>query len=410
MSQAQPTAFIALPVLREHKNLPAFIDCLKAQDYKGNIRLFVCVNQPEAWWNDPLKAESCYDNRRSIELLNNTTGLNITVIDRSSKGKGWIGKQHGVGFARREVMEAISSEAGDADVIISLDADTAFNPAYVSSVVVNLIQNPKAVALSVPYYHRLSGNEPADRAILRYEIYMRCYAINMMRIGSPYAFSALGSAIALTVKSYKSIGGITPKMSGEDFYFLQKLRKKGRILTWNAEKVYPAARFSDRVYFGTGPAMIKGAAGDWGSYPVYHHTWFEPVKETCQLFPSLFFSDHATPMDDFFSEIFPSENIWTKLRNNAGSVEKFVRACHQKIDGLRVLQYLKWQQRKSPESDEKNLMDFLEAFYPDSELFPELKEAQLNFSSTSIVLLNRIREFLVEKEDEMLLRRMNNEE
>lgn len=410
MSQPQPTAFIALPVLREHKNLPAFIDCLKAQDYKGIIRLFVCVNQPEAWWDDPLKVESCEDNRRSIELLNNTTGLNITVIDRSSRGKGWIGKQHGVGFARKEVMDAIAKEAGNYDVIISLDADTAFNPAYVSSIVVNLIQNPKAVALSVPYYHRLSGIEPADRAILHYEIYMRCYAINMMRIGSPYAFTALGSAIAITVKNYKSIGGITPKMSGEDFYFLQKLRKKGRIITWNAEKVYPAARFSDRVYFGTGPAMIKGAAGDWGSYPVYHHTWFEPVKETCQLFPSLFFSDHATPMDDFISEIFPSENIWTMLRNNAGSVEKFVWACYQKIDGLRVLQYLKWRQRKSPESDEKNLMDFLEAFFPDSDILPELKQTQLNFSSTSVVVLNRIREFLVEKEDEMLLRRMNNEE
>ena len=403
MSQHQPTAFIALPVLREHKNLTAFIDCLNAQDYKGNISLFVCVNQPESWWDDPLKAETCQDNLRSLDLLNATSGINITVIDRSSKGKGWIGKQHGVGFARKEVMDAIIKEAADHDVIISLDADTAFNPAYVSSVVENLFRKPRAVALSVPYYHRLSGNEEADRAILRYEIYMRCYAINLMRIGSPYAFSALGSAIALTVKSYKSIGGITPKMSGEDFYFLQKLRKKGSILTWNAEKVYPAARFSDRVYFGTGPAMIKGASGDWGSYPVYHHTWFEPVKETCQLFPSLFSSDHATPMDDFLSEIFPSENIWEKLRNNAGSAGKFIWACHQKIDGLRILQYLKWRHRQHPLNDEVSLLNFLETFYPDSEILSELKSPQFNFLTTSIVILNRIRDFLVEKEDAMLI-------
>lgn len=402
MADEFPCVNIALPVLNEYENLPEFLDHVRCQDYKGAIRLFVCVNQPDEWWNNPAKRAICQDNASSLALLRGITDIRITVIDCSSEGQGWKGSKHGVGFARREVMEAIASEASHQDIIISLDADTKFGPCYVSSVVRTLKDNPQASALAVPYYHLLTGIEVIDRAMLRYEIYMRCYAINMLRIGSPFAFTALGSAIALTVKSYNSIGGITPKLSGEDFYFLQKLRKKGKIIIWNPEKVYPTARFSDRVYFGTGPAMIRGAAGDWSSYPVYHHSWFDEVKKTYELFPALYHENTKTPMDGFLNEIFPGEPIWEKLRTNATSVEKFVWACHQKVDGLRILQFLKWQHRRLPVNDEKNLMEFIITFHANSRLLHELKTADLRFSSSSIVLLNQIRDFLVDQEDEML--------
>jgi len=396
-----PQVYIALPVLNEYENLPEFLTHVRNQSYPGTIRLFVCVNQPDEWWNNPAKMLACQNNASSLALLHGTTDLKITVIDRSTKGLGWKGRKHGVGFSRREVMEAIAREASGRDILISLDADTAFSTGYISSVVSTLMANPQASALAVPYYHRLTGTEVIDRAMLRYEIYMRSYSLNMLRIASPYAFTALGSAIALTVKNYKSIGGITPKLSGEDFYFLQKLRKRGKIITRNPEKVYPASRFSDRVYFGTGPAMIKGAAGDWSSYPVYHYSLFDEVKKTYDRFPYLFIKNITTPMDEFLEEIFPGEPTWDKLRANSTSVEKFVWACHQKVDGLRVLQFLKWRQRKSPVNDERNLMDFLETFFPDCNLVAKFTQTQLNFSTTPVVLLNQTRDFLVEKEDAM---------
>jgi len=400
MTRKLPDVFIALPALNEFENLPGFMKDFEAQDYPGKIFLFVCVNQPEAWWNDPDKVAVCLNNANSLDFFMNHANNRITVVDRSSKGRGWIGRQHGVGFARREVMQAIAKDAQDDDIIVSLDADTSFRANYISTVVDTLRSNPAAAALSVPYYHRLTGDETADRAILRYEIYMRCYAINLFRIKSPYAFTALGSAIALTVKNYKSIGGITPKMSGEDFYFLQKLRKKGRVLTQNPEKVYPAARFSDRVYFGTGPAMIKGAAGDWSSYPVYHHGWFDEIEACYRLFPKLFGANLATPLDDFLAEIFPDEIIWEKLRGNATTVENFVWACHQKIDGLRILQYLKWRHRQSPVNDEESLKDFIEHFYPDAKIVSVFKNPKtFSFAAASIAELNQLRDFLVEKEE-----------
>ncbi len=259
-------------------------------------------------------------------------------------------------------MDTVLEEAGPDDIIITLDGDTTFNPGYFSSVIENFNANPKAVGLSVPYYHKLSGSEAEDRAILRYEIYMRNYAVNLWRIRNPYRFTALGSAMAIPVLSYKVIGGMTPKKSGEDFYFLQKLIKYGRLMTWNEEKVYPAARFSDRVFFGTGPAMIKGATGDWESYPIYHHSLFDEVKMSFDAFDALYEKDLPTPLGNYLKNVLAQDNIWEPLRKNSRSMKQFRKACSDKIDGLRILQYLKYSQQKHGYRDEDSLAEYFKLY------------------------------------------------
>ncbi len=285
--------YVALPAMDEADYLPEFIECLRNQSFR-NFVVVVCVNQPDNWWEDEDRISICQNNNQSIKFIESIRDIDIQLIDKSSKGNGWTGKNFGVGWARKTIMDQISIEAEESDIIISLDADTTFASDYFSSVLQNFLHHPKTVAISGPYYHELTGDEAKDRAILRYEIYMRYFAINMWRIGSPYSFTAIGSAIALPVSSYKAIVGITPHKSGEDFYLLQKLRKYGQIVYWNKEKVYPAARYSERVGFGTGPAMIKGREGDWNSYPIYPFEYFDEVKLTYELFPILFKRDAET--------------------------------------------------------------------------------------------------------------------
>jgi hypothetical protein len=275
--------------------------------------------------------------------LQNIRGLNLAVHDRSSFGKGWKGKQRGVGYARKELFEAIDRIADDEDIVISLDADTRIRPGFISLVVKQFRAHKKALLLTNPYYHDLTGNEANDRAILRYELYMRYYLINLLMINSPYAFSALGSAISFRVKGYRKISGITPKEAGEDFYFVNRMKKAGEILIWNDETVYPSARESDRVPFGTGPAVIKGKNGDWDSYPFYDVEAFNRIGETYKLFPKLFKENCETPVDDLLNETFEG-NIWEPLRKNFKTEKLFVRACHEKIDGLRILQILRYYQ------------------------------------------------------------------
>lgn len=393
-----PKIFVALPIMAESEWLPVCLDSIAKQKYH-DFHIVSCVNQPDSYWNDETKKQTCLDNVICLDLLSKYDKQKITIIDHSSKGKGWT-KKSGIGHARKVIMDKIVSVADKNDIIISLDADTTFSENYFSSVIENFRRFPNAAALSNPYYHKLSSSEKEDRAILRYEIYMRNYVINLLNINSPYAFTALGSAIALPVSVYKAIGGMTPKHSGEDFYFLQKLKKFGKISISNTEKVFPAARFSDRVFFGTGPAMIKGDQGDWSSYPVYHHSLFADIKKTYDMFPVLYKKTVETPMTVFLSEQFSEKDIWQPLRENFTSVKMFERACHEKLDGLRILQYLKQKQSGQIMTDENCLKENIEKIFNNIVPFnPSTDNENLDFMNSSIEELNVIRNYLVAVEE-----------
>jgi hypothetical protein len=330
----------------------------------------------------------------------NKTG-NVFVLDHASQGNGWAGKYYGIGWARKVIMDNICLNASPGDLILSLDADTTFNENYFLSVALNFFNNPDAVALSAPYFHLPSADIRAHRAILRYEIYMRHYQLNLWRIGSPYTFTALGSAMACPVKAYSAVGGMSPRISGEDFYFLQKLRKYGRILFWNDEKVFPEARFSDRVIFGTGPAMIKGDSGDWSSYPIYPTELFDEIWETYELFPSFYVKTGDTPVVRFMSEASGEKDPFKPLRKNSRTAENFIRACHEKFDGLRILQYLKSNQERFPGSDEWHLVRFLSGKYDQVQMNGlKIDPETFSFSSSPLNELEKIRLLLYEKEEE----------
>ena len=392
---------LALPVLNEFKNLPKLVEGIKKFD-TSDFTLWVCVNHFEQWRNIPDKAEQIADNEQSLAYLSNIKDINLRVIDRASKGKGWPQKKGGVGWARKTIMDAIAAEADSHSLIVSIDADTEYPSNYLSAIEEVFKNHPKAYGLALPYFHRLSNNEENNRLILRYEIYMRNYALNMLRINNQYAFSALGSAMAFPVWAYKKAGGLTPVISGEDFYFLQKLTKNGTVLFWAETVAKPSSRLSNRVVFGTGPALIKGEQGDWSSYPIYHHTLFEAVKQTFDLFPALFEKDLPTPMDGFLKTQFKEDNLWKPLRDNYKDVFNFTRACVVKIDGLRILQYLRKEQESIPLNNNQNLVDFLFNFYGHLMDEPFKKHFKgFDFEGTAVCFLDLIREFMFEREAEL---------
>ncbi|HSV77556.1 MAG TPA: glycosyltransferase family A protein [Bacteroidales bacterium] len=391
---------IAIPAMNEMEFLPETLNCLFNQTFR-NFKIWVCVNQPDSWWMDPAKKETCLNNSKTLDYLNNLQSANrgLHILDYSSPGKGWTGKSFGVGQARKTILDTISAHAKPGDILVSLDADTLVPNDYLESVGEVFKRFPAAVACSNPYFHKLTGDQALDRAMLRYEIYMRHYAVNMWRIGSPYSFTALGSAISLPVWAYRKVGGITAKKSGEDFYFLQKLRKTGYIVNYNPVQVFPATRYSDRVFFGTGPALIKGSQGKWESYPIYDFRLFDSVLETYRLFPLLFDSSLETPMSNFLNNQFGETDIFAPLRKNHKNPEPFVKACHDKIDGLRILQYLKHHQANSDKSDDEHLTAFLRKFYPEFlAKFDDSHTENLCFKSSEVGVLDNIRNFLREIE------------
>ncbi len=390
---------LALPVLNEFKNLPVLLDNLSRFD-TGIFTLWVCVNNYEHWRDLPQKQEQVTDNEKSLTLLKSFSDIEIRIIDKASRGKGWPQKKGGVGQARKTIMDAIAGEASDTDIIVSTDADTTYPVDYLTAIEDAFQNHPHAYGLAVPYFHRLGTNDEHNRLILRYEIYMRNYALNMLRINNPYAFSALGSAMAFPVWAYKKVGGLTPVMSGEDFYFLQKLTKTGNVIFWADAVVKPSSRLSDRVIFGTGPALIKGKSGDWNSYPIYHHSIFETVKQTFNTFSRLFNKNLPTPMDNFLKQQFNNQKIWDPLRKNYTDRNNFVRACNNKVDGLRILQYLRKIQGDMTLDNNKNLIDFLFTFYAgklDNSFKKHLKN--FDFDGSAVCFLDLVREFMFEQEN-----------
>lgn len=380
--------YICLPILNEYENLPKLLASFKNQTYQ-NFIIIACVNQPEAWWDNKDKLYACLDNQKSIDLLKKNKDFRIILIDKSSKGNAWIGKKKGVGWARKVAMDRAAEIATDIDIIVSVDADTYYPSNYFESLIRIFKSDKRFSAHSNPYYHPLTGQEKEDLAILRYELYMRVYAINMILIDNPYAFSALGSAMACTVANYKKIGGMSPKASGEDFYFLQHLRKMDKLHQFNEVKVYPQARFSDRVSFGTGPAMIKGDSGDWSSYPFYRPQLFQFIKSTFDSFPFIFDKDKELPMSSFLILPLKRENIWAPLRKNFKKKEKFVRACEEMVDGLRILQFLKSEHAQYSNGDEKDLHENLSYFSKQDNEFESFYHSLKN--ETNILCLENMK-------------------
>lgn len=362
-------AFFVIPVLHEEDNLSTLLTDFQVQKYK-NCVCVICVNNPQEWHSDEEHIDDIVDNANSISYLKSIGAKSVKVsynqgdieishdgseptfadkeiilIDKSTSGNAFPMKKSGVGWARKVMMDYVAHVASDDDIIISMDADTRFPDTYAMSVCSRFGKYSKATAMSVPYYHTLGENPIHNECVLRYESYMRHYMANMLRIKNMYAFTALGSALAFPVKSYKKVGGITPYRSGEDFYLLQNLRKVGNILLWNDDMVFPSGRLSNRVDFGTGPALRKGLNGDWESYPFYEENYFNDVKVTFDMFPQLYDGDVDTPMTPFLKEILSTDDLWSPLRKNYTTREQFVRACMNRVDALRILQYVKNKHR-----------------------------------------------------------------
>lgn len=401
-----PVLRVAIPAMDELDYLPATLDALARQVTEIPVEVYVCVNQPDSYWDIPSKEPICQRNQQLLAYLRNYAFLTLYVLDYSSRGCGWQGKKHGVGFARKVLFDRILKEAEPDDILVSLDADTHVKPRYLQSIADHFAAHPAVTAMAVPYYHEVNPlDEEQSRAMLRYEIYMRNYAINLLKINSPYGFTALGSAIAMRVESLRKVGNITPLQSGEDFYLVQKFCKMGGLSLFNTECVYPAGRYSDRVPFGTGPAMRQGANGVWDSYPIYHHRVFEPVQDAYNRLPELYENRISAKDNDFllFLQKDPGkQDIWADIRRNVTDFDHFVKAFHQKADGLRILQYARFKHKQHAVNEEFAINDNLRLWI--SENIPSWFTSHRPLTAYSVEQLNTVRDLLFEVEQSLRMK------
>lgn len=258
-------------------------------------------------------------------------------------------KKAGVGYARRLAMdeankrfESLGRERG---VIACLDADTIVSQNYLTEIIRFFEEYPKLTACSIAFAHDLNISNPnIKNAICDYESHLR-YFINMQRlIGLPFAYQTVGSAMAVTSKSYVKQGRMNTRKAGEDFYFLHKFIRNGLVGELNTACVYPSPRVSDRVPFGTGKAVGDILKSD-ESYLTYNPQSFWDIDSLIKGLASIYSENEfqLSTLSDGLRSYLEKENFTEKIKeikSNTTTYESFEKRFFQWFDAFRLMKCL----------------------------------------------------------------------
>ncbi|MDQ2993616.1 MAG: glycosyltransferase family 2 protein [Pseudomonadota bacterium] len=212
--------------------------------------------------------------------LHQTKTCAVLLIDRTS-GNLLLPPKTGVGLARKiaadVALQLIVQGSIRTPWIHCTDADTLLPNDYFK----RTLPITDAAAAIYPYSHILTyDNSPQQKAIQLYELSLRHYVIGLHHAGSKYAFSSIGSTIAINYIAYAKVHGFPIREAGEDFYILNKLAKVGAVKQLAGLPIIIEGRLSHRVPFGTGKAIhdIAQLRKPLEEYCYYHPTIFDILK------------------------------------------------------------------------------------------------------------------------------------
>lgn len=233
-------------------------------------------------------------------------------------------------------------------LLICLDADTLVDDQYLPAIEYYFSEN-NAIAAIVPFAHQDPGDDLILEAITRYEIFLRYYVIGLKYAASPFAFHTVGSTIACTAPAYVAVRGMSLRQAGEDFYFLNKLVKNGRIGHIAQTKVHPSARPISKVPFGTGPSVLRYLNNPPDSYMVYHPEIFDIIKIFLQAFNNnplwdeteiLFQAERIHRELAVFLDAQNFRNVWSRIKSNTNCRAILKRQFYYWFDGLKTLKLI----------------------------------------------------------------------
>jgi hypothetical protein len=349
---------LVIPCFRES---PAFALRLQGSLLaQHRVLVIVVINQPPGA-RDPLN-ENLLTFFKCQEILWQNANLRLCrathqgscwlVVDRFTEGR-WIDTRQGVGLARKigcdlavQLMElGICRDSW----IFTSDADAHLPRNYFSDF--SPCENSSAAVFATRHIH---GDDSAVLAATAlYEQALDYYVRGLVWAGSLYGFPTIGSAVAVRARHYCQARGFPKRAGGEDFYLLNKLAKLGNIERVPYIRIEIEARLSDRVPFGTGPAVSKIFAlekiDDFAYYSpevfVALKSWLDRIP---QLWPAL--QSGEDPLQGLEPEIVDAlENaeihtLWRHLRRQVKSAEGCTTAAHHWFDAFRTLKFIRYLQ------------------------------------------------------------------
>jgi len=362
---------VVIPALAERDSLFRTLSCI-ARNPSSDLQrtLVICVvnnHRPplasDAEINDNQKTlhilQSLVFRRPAIQDLPGKTredlqhiagsDLRLAFINASSPGLEIPDRNGGVGTARKIGMDAtlriVDARAAGGGVICCLDADTLVGENYLSAFRTYFAKTGNSAAVSA-YAHQKSDDPKLLAAICCYEIFLRSYVIGLSYAGSPYAFHSIGSTMACSAEGYADVRGMNRRWAAEDFHFLNKLAKIGKIGTITETTVFPSSRPSGRVPFGTGRRVLRFLTGGTDEYRLYDPRIFVILKEWLAVMeadpnrdPEAIFIGarriHAC-LDEYL-RLSRFAVDWNAIRKNCRDTGHLRRQFHVWFDGLKTL-------------------------------------------------------------------------
>lgn len=316
-------------------------------------------------------------NLNAYTLNTSIIPVDILVVDRYSQNER-IPAKEGVGLARKigcDISIALTKKGIiHSDFIYSTDADAVLPRNYflskksfapnTSALIFDFNHVPDdslSAKLDTHQTHAsdkpphnltenstdvFAGTKHIDESTQLYEQAIKYFRDQLIWAGSPYGFNTLGSTLAISIEHYCKVRGFPKRAAAEDFYLLNKLAKVGCI-NYNPEvNIQIQSRISDRVPFGTGPAVkdICHKLDQGESYVYYHPESFkrlnefllciqnnEPISHLDQAIKSALFT---LDFDKFL------EHATKQCKTHI----QYIKAFHDWFDGFRTLKFIRYLQ------------------------------------------------------------------
>jgi hypothetical protein len=291
---------------------------------------------------------------RTRELLTAvalSTTLDVLTVDCVSPGLSLSSRQ-GVGLARKIgtdiALQLYAQNKISNPWLYQTDADAELPEDYFST------QLPSSGAVVFGHRHH-SDNARLAQAAKLYDLHMRCYIEGLQHAGSTYAYPTLGSTIAVHANAYAAVRGYPKKNAAEDFYLLNKVAKVAPVTFLPTPELRLQARRSQRVPFGTGPALDKIYNGlqhdpSGGFYQSYHPQSFELLKDTLRYLDE--FAHHqasAPPMIGDLLTAIGFDKVSAVIINKYSAPSRRQTVLREWFDAGKTLRFIHQARRYYPD-------------------------------------------------------------
>ncbi len=342
---------VVIPCFNEPDVLLTLISLTSCVAPSFPVEVLIVINHSEIEAND-IKNFNKETKRKIQNWIFETRIKNITffVIGPVELPKKWAG----AGLARKTGMdEAVlrfDTLGNPRGLIVSLDADTLVAKNYFVEIEKHFIKNPKDVGATISFQHQITNLSGKHlEGIQLYEKYLAYYKNAIQYTGYPYSMFTVGSAFVVTAEAYVRRGGMNRRQAGEDFYFLQNLAQLGSIGEIISTTVYPSARLSDRVPFGTGPILQKWMNNEEDLRKTYNVNAFKDLKSFFDKLPELYeisednYRTLLLKLPKTVFEFLDFDNFWDELNEvnqNSSNFDNFRKRFFQKFNAFKILKYL----------------------------------------------------------------------